>query len=152
MFTNHKYDKYTGEEQVFINDELWLHGDYLSDLLIASLEKKKIRKTGELIDSIDFTVVKLIGGFTLQFSFLTYGRAIEIAWHKRSRNTKQLVSKAVWGVNQNRIQRNKDTRWYTRNVYGSLNRLISILMYEFDEATRARAKRIFDREIIKTQI
>lgn len=136
----------------FMRDLLRQHGEYLQQLLKEDIDDKKLKNTEQLRDSVSYTNSEGQQGPQLNIGFLGYGRAIEIAWHRRSRNTKELVSKAVWGIKENRPQKRKNTRWYARNVYGSLNRLISMVMYELDDTTAERIRSQLQNQRIQTQI
>ena len=143
--------KYNEVELLFIQEVLDQHGEYLADLLTDDVEKKRLRKKDELLSSIHYKVTKYGIDPVLQVSFMSYGRAIEIAWHKRSQNTKKWVTdtnKEVWGINR-RKKRKKNTLWYARNVYGSQNRLISILSNEFTNEEQARLKNILHQQKIR---
>jgi hypothetical protein len=137
---------------LFIQDLLEQHGEFLTNLLREVIDSKKLKVTEDLRASLAYSVDKGALGPKLNLSFLGYGRAIEIAYHKRSQNTQQWASKAVWGTNQNRPRKRKNTRWYSRNVYGSLNRLIGMVMYELDDATVAHYKARLNNQRILTEI
>lgn len=143
-------------EMLFIAEVLDQHGEYLTDLLVDAIESKKLisqEDKDHLIDSISYDTTKYGINPVLVMNFPAYGRFIEINYHKRSKNTSLLdqesANKALWG-RQNGKQltrkKKKDTRWYSKNVYGSLNRLIGILMYEFTEEERARLTNIMQQQ------
>lgn len=143
--------KYNDVELLFIEEVLSQHGEFLTDLLRDDIEKKRLRQDDDLLNSIDYRVSKYGIDPVLLVNFMSYGRAIEIAWHKRSNNTKKWVTdtnKAVWGVNS-RQKKKKNTRWYARNVYGSVNRLLAILSSEFSEEEKTRLKNILDQQQIR---
>lgn len=143
-------------ELMFISDQLYVHGDYLTDLVIDAIESKGLitqQEKDHLIDSISYEVIDRKGiNPMLIMNFPDYGRFIEINYHKRSRNSATLDSinanAAVWGrPNRKKMKRTKkDTRWYSKNVYGSLNRLIGILMYELSDEERTRLTRILENK------
>jgi len=145
--------KFNDLELLFVREVLWQHGDYLQDLFIEEIEKRNLRDTDALIDSIGFNVSNYGIDPVLMFNFFGYGRAIEIRWHKRSNNTKEWVTdtnKAVWGIgSRTNKKKKKNTLWYARNLYGSINRLISILSYEFSEEEQKRLKNILDKQLIQ---
>jgi hypothetical protein len=132
----------------FIKDQLELHGDYLSDLFQGAIDKLNLKDTETLLESIDYSVkMDGRGNPVLQFTFPGYGRFIEIRYYK-SRNRAKFernVRQNIWGL-QERRRKSKNTRWYTRNVYGSLNRLISRLQSEFSKEEIARLKRVLESE------
>jgi len=139
-------------ELQFMRNLLQQHGEHLQGLLKEDIDSKKLKITKDLIESFSYSQDDGALGPKLNLSFLGYGRAIEIAWHKRSRNTKELVSKTVWGIKENRPKKQKNTRWYSRNVYGSLNRLIGMVMYELDDATVAHIKSQLHKQRIHAEI
>ena len=50
--------KYDDLELAFISEELYFHGDYLYNLFLKDIESKKLRDSGELLESFDFKVTK----------------------------------------------------------------------------------------------
>jgi hypothetical protein len=137
-------------ELLWIEEVLDQHGEFLIDRLQESIDDKDLIKSGDLIESISARVSHDGINPVLQVSFLSYGRAIEIAFHKKSSNTKLWTkpntNQIVWGIRENKQKKKrKNTNWYSRNVYGSLNRLISIIMYELDEKEIGRLKGILQR-------
>ena len=127
--------KFSELELTWIKDMLDQHGEYLADLLHDAIDSKRLKKTSDLEGSIDYRVVNYGINPALQVGFLEYGRLTEIAFHRKSKNTQNFLSGAVNALlirerSQFRKKR-KDTRWYAKNAYGSLNRLIGILMNEF---------------------
>lgn len=148
--------RFTELELAFISDQLYQHGDYITELVIDSIESRGLisqQEKDHLIDSISYKVIDRKGiNPMLIMQFPDYGRFIEINYHKRSRNSATMDSvnanAAIWGrPNRTRFKpQRKDTRWYSRNVYGSLNRLIGILMYELTDEERARLTRILENK------
>lgn len=134
-------------EQLFIREILDQHGEYLFDLLTGQIEDKNLIKEGELLDSLRYQVRMEGDSPVLSISFYSYGRVIEINYYKKSSNTRKWqavnTNKLLWGVRENsKLKKKKDTAWYTRSVYGSLNRLIGRLSTEFTEQEIARLKNI----------
>ena len=143
--------KYNELELAFIEEVLDQHGEYLADLLIDDIEQKNLVDSGKLIEGIDYRVKKYGIDPALVFSFPAYGRFIEINFHKKSQNENIWDSKQanrdILGLRSNRKrQKKKDTRWYARNVYGSINRLLGVLGSEFTEHEKTRLQRILDRQ------
>lgn len=143
--------RFDDEQMKFIQDVLDEHGDYLEEILQEAIEEKKILRTGDLEGS-----VKAENGMSgnnphLEVRFSSYGRAVEIQYHRKSRNSQQFMiadtKKLLYGIRSNSDQmkrrKKKDTRWYAKNVYGSLNTLIGKLMYEYQDWALAREKAIF---------
>ena len=143
-------------ELTFIAEVLDQHGEYLTDILIEAIESKQLisqQDREHLVDSITYDTTRYGINPVLIMNFPAYGRFIEINYHKRSKNTSLLdqdsINLALWGRSnrqQLKQRKKKDTRWYAKNVYGSLNRLIGILMYEFTEAERARLTQILEQQ------
>ena len=141
--------KFNEIELLFIERNLELHGEHLCDLLREQIENKELIKSQDLLDSIDFSVSKYGINPVLLISFISYGRAIEIAWHKKSQNT-SLFSKPntnvmLWGMRENRKRtRKKDTRWYAKTAYGTINHLLSALATDFSEEEKNHLKQILE--------
>ena len=144
--------KFSELELEFIMEVLDQHGEYLSDLLVDVIGEKKLIKEEVLIQNIHFKVTKYGLNPVLQVSFPDYGRFIEIKYHKKSQNTSfwrtshSEAKAAIWGRKADKIKakRKKDTKWYAKTVYGSINRLIGILMNEFTEEEKTRLKNIIE--------
>lgn len=142
--------KYNAIELTWIKDVLDQHGEYLVDLIQETIREKNLIKSGELQESISYKTSMDGNNPKLSLSFISYGRAIEINYHKKSRNTQSMLkpntNAIVWGsMRKNaKTKKKKDTNFYARNAYGSLNRLIGILMYEFSDYERARIKGILE--------
>lgn len=138
--------KYNDVEQLFIKEILDQHGEFLTDLFIQSIEAKKLEDTGSLLGAISYRVLKMGNSFVLRFSFPDYGRFIEIRYHKSKNSLKLLrknTNRQLWNIRgKNTSSKKKDTRWYTRNVYGSQNTLISRLGTEFTKDEIMRLKNI----------
>ena len=139
--------KYDEIQLLFIERALELHGERLCDALHDQISRKKLIKSSDLLGSIKFSVSKYGIDPVLLISFISYGRAIEIAWHKKSRNTrlfeKPNTNVMLWGVHTNRkAARKKDTKWYAKTAYGSINRLISVLASDFSEEEIKHLKQI----------
>lgn len=127
---------------LFIQEELSQHGEWLSDLLSDIIERQQLIREGSLLDSINY------GSFTdgddpgLRFSFMSYGRAFEIAGYKRNRHA--VNAKAIaWGEKENRMKR-KNTKWYAKHMYEGLYRLYSRIMYGLSEHEIERIKGILE--------
>jgi len=128
----------------FVINTLKKFGFRLQSLMVKEIGSKKLIKSGSLQGAIGFEV-KRAGktGGELLFSFPDYGRFIEIRYFKRSENNKKAFSgenRAVFASKSNRIRNKrglrKDTRWYSKTAYGSLNSLIGELMYGLTDAVK----------------
>jgi hypothetical protein len=150
-----QFGQFDEVEMMFIEEELSLHGEFLSDLFVESIENMRLRKTDELIDNISFhTSISKGNKPKLTFSFPSHGRLIEVNYFKKAqRSIFEAIDtdKVVWGLNHAKKARKKkkDTRWYTRNVYGSINRLLSRLATNYSEAEIARLKLIIERTSLR---
>ncbi len=141
--------KFDEVELLFIERNLELHGEYLCDLLREEISKKTLVDSADLLDSIDFRVIKYGIDPVLLISFISYGRAIEIRWHKKTQNTsiftKPNTNTMLWGMRENRKRiKKKDTRWYAKTAYGTINHLISVLSTYFSEEEKNRLKQILE--------
>ena len=119
---------FTEAELFFVREELDLHGEYLMDLFGDSIERLGLEKSGDLLDSLRYTVTTRNGNACLSIQFESYGRIIEIRYFKKRKSVWEVVDtrKAMWGIHspQKRNKKKKDTRFYSANAYGSLNKLI----------------------------
>ena len=144
-------------ENLFIQEELDQHGEYLIDLLQEAIETKTLVMSGDLMESMYYVVNKREGRNSLALTFYGYGRAIEIRYH-RSKNTRNLdkpsANRLLLGLRDKPAsgKKKKDTRWYSRNVYGSLNQLIGRVMYGMSEQERQRLVNILESAAERGQI
>lgn len=132
-------------EDLFVREILDTHGEYIVDLLQDSIEEKKLRITDELLESLDYKVVKREGDYVLQISFLSYGRAVEIQYYKSKRVRRENSEKQK--STDFRLAKKKDTRFYSKNVYGSINRLLGRMSSEYSDQEIARLKSILENRI-----
>lgn len=142
--------KFDAIEMAWIKEVLQKHGRFLSDLLSKEVAEKQLHQSGSLQHSIAFKTGDYGLNPHLSFSFMSHGRFIEINWHKKSRNSKVLsapnTNELLFGVKSSPVkQKKKNTLWYARNIYGSLNRLIGIIMYELSDEQRARLKAMIEQ-------
>ena len=133
-------------EALFVEEVLDTHGEYVIDLLQDSIMEKGLMITDDLINSLNYKVEKRGNDYVLSISFLSYGRAVEILSNK----SKRIRRKGKAG-NKNakalRRAKQKDTRFYAKNVYGSLNRLLGRMSSEYSDAEIARLKGIIQNRI-----
>lgn len=138
-------------EFLFQDEVLSQHGEYLVDLLQEEIERKGLIDKEILVNSLDYETSSVQNGRYkwLQITFPDYGRYIEIGKHKRKRQSKfdTNTNKDIWGIRENSMKRNKNTDWYSKNAYKSINRLLGVLMYEFTDQEIARLKRIIANRI-----
>lgn len=135
-------------EMLFISEELDQHGEYLSDLFVESIEEKGLIDTEELVDNITYGQSMMGNSPYLFFKFPLHGRFIEINFHRKKNSIQDAIDAFALTNSIKRRQqakkKKKDTRWYTRNVYGSLNRLLSRLATNYSQAEIARLKNILE--------
>lgn len=139
--------KFNELELTWIKDVLDQHGEFLTDLLRDEIEAKTLIKTSDLEQSIDYKTTQYGIDPVLQVSFMSYGRAIEVKYHKSKNSSKRqdiTSNRLIIGTREATKFKKKDTRWYAKTAYGSLNRLIGILMYEFTNEERTRIKGILE--------
>lgn len=140
MSTNNPFSEKEIEFR-FQQEVLDQHGEYLLGLFVETLTQKNIRVSDELLQSLHHKVNQSGNDWVLNVSFMQYGRFLEIRKHKINRKTEKPVNTNVvlWGHKENRLKkRGKDVDWYSKNAFGSLNRLIGILMFELTEQERQR--------------
>lgn len=136
-------------EYLFQEEVLDQHGEYMMDLFLDTIEEKNIRVSEDLLESLDYRIFREGENRGLRVNFLNYGRFIEIRKHKKQ-GKKNLfdtnTNAMLFGLKENK-PKYKDVDWYSKNAYGSLNRLISILMYELSDQEVARLKGILQNRI-----
>lgn len=136
-------------ELLFTEQVLEQHGVYLLSLFRQKLAEKNLRITGELAESINFETFKQFGTDRgLKVYFMDYGRFIEIQKFKRISKMDTNTNVALFGAKSNSLKKKKDTSWYSKNAYGSLNRLISILQNELSDMEIERIKNIIRNQTI----
>jgi len=133
-------------EKLFVMEVLDTHGEYIMDLMSESITDKNLRITDELIDSLNYKVEQRGSDYVLSVSFLSYGRAIEIALFK-SRRMRREAKAGKNEVKNLRRAKQKDTRFYTKNVYGSINRLLGRMSYEYSKEEIERLKGILQNRV-----
>ena len=133
-------------EKLFVMEVLDTHGEYIMDLLSDSINTKDIKQTEDLLDSLNYKVKQRGSDFVLEISFLSYGRFVEIEYFKSRRLRREAKAN---GNDAKRIRRakKKDTRFYAKNVYGSLNRLLGRMSSEYTDAEIERLKGILQNRI-----
>lgn len=135
------------EVNEFIRRELDKHGEWLVDTFVEQLEKNGNVITGQLLDSLNWTLYDPGDGSAagLEVGFETYGRFFEIRSREsriRKKNAMPLnTNKIVWGMKENK-PRKKRTRWYAKNMYGGLGKLVSRLSAGISDDELARIRRV----------
>ena len=95
------------------------------------------------MSSITYKVERRGNNFVLSFTFPGYGRALEIRYYK-SKNSQMLKTARSNRSLLTKKAKNKkrDYRWYSRNLYGSQNRLIGRASYRLVEEEILRLKQV----------
>ena len=110
------------EVNLFIQEELSQHGEWLIDRFADALEKNKNIDTGQLLESLNYdTDEDHQGNFTLSISFMTYGRAMEVMARRRKAKLKDPQNHDVWAKKNHKP---KKVQWYNKNRYAGYGRLI----------------------------
>lgn len=145
--------KYSDIELLFIREVLDQHGEFVVDALRDRIEQRKLRFSDDLLNSLDYKTTNYGINPVLQISFFSYGRALEIRWHKMRSNKRLLADtkKDIWGITR-KSKRRKNVLWYSRTVYGSVNRLLSMLATEYTEKEQERLRGILDKEKIRIKV
>ena len=130
-------------EQLFIKEIMQEHGQFLHSLFVEALESNNIKDTGTLISSITYKVERRGNNFVLSFTFPGYGRALEIRYYKSKNSQLANTIKSNRSILTKKAKNKKrDYRWYSRNLYGSQNRLIGRASYRLVEEEILRLKKI----------
>lgn len=127
---------------LFIEEELSQHGEWLADVLTDAIEKRKLRRTDDLLHSVNYSAFKEGKNPGLRFSFLSYGRAVDIAAYKQNRH-KVDTMRDIWGQKQNTMKK-KNNRWYARSMYSGYYKLVSRIMYGLSDLEIERLKGILE--------
>lgn len=136
---------------LFIEEELLQHGEWLTDVLTDAIEKRKLRRTDDLLHSVNYSAFKEGKNPGLRFSFLSYGRAVDIAAYKQNRH-KVDTMRDIWGQKQNTMKK-KNNRWYAQSMYSGYYKLVSRIMYGLSDLEIERLKGILEaRKSAKSQI
>ncbi len=138
-------------KQLYIEEELSQHGEWLCDVLMDAIERRGLTRTEALHESISYDTFHQGENPGLRVSFFSYGRAFEIAGNKKNRHTVN-TNRDVWGMRQNRRSAKKNTKWYAKNMFGGLNRLISRVMYGLSDREVERLKGILENRKIRNNV
>lgn len=140
---NNKDIEFLWQEEV-----LSQHGEFLMDLFQDTITEKNIRVSDDLMDSLNYSSFREGEDRGLRINFFEHGRFIEIRKHKKRNRMDTNTNALLWGAKDNTINKKmKDVDWYSRNAYGSLNRLISIVMNELTTDEINRLKGIIQNRI-----
>lgn len=125
---------------LFIEEELSQHGEWLADVLSEAIEKRRLRQTDRLLQSIDYSSFHEGKNPGVRFSFMSYGRAVDIAAYKKDKH-KVNTMEVVWGQKQNTMKK-RNNRWYAESMYSGYYRLVSRIMYGLSDLEIERLKGI----------
>lgn len=128
--------------KLHFEETLSQHGEMLTDLLREQIARRRIIKSGELEESIDYGVTDYKDGKMLQVSFVTYGRQVDRLGYKKIKHDLDLNSE-IWGIKENR---KKNTRWYAQYMYEEYYKLVSRLMYGLGEDEMKRLKHFLENK------
>ena len=133
------------EIELFIEEELSQHGEWLVDRFAEALEKNKNVDSGQLLESLDYTAAKKNpdGSIGIGITFMTYGRAMEIMGRRRKKRLKEQQNHDVWGKKNHRA---KKVQWYNKNRYAGYGRLIRRLTAGMSDAELQRIRGIIEEQ------
>lgn len=124
---------------LFIEEELSQHGEWLADVLTEAIEKRKLRQTDSLLHSIDYSAFKEGKNPGVRFSFMSYGRAVDISGYRYNRHKVNSFALA-YGQKENTMKKNN--RWYAQSMYSGYYKLVSRIMYGLSDHEIERLKGI----------
>lgn len=132
------------EIELFVEEELSQHGEWLVDRFAEALERNRNVDTGQLLESLDYEVGRgYDGSRTLSVSFMTYGRAMEIAGRRRKQRLKENRNHDVW---EKKNRRPKKVQWYNKNRYAGYGRLIRRLTAGMSDRELRRIRGIIEEQ------
>lgn len=140
------------EVNLFIRRELDRHGEWLVDTFVEQLEKNGNIITNKLLESLNWTLYDPGDGSAagLAVGFETYGRFFEI----RGRQSR-IAKNNSFPVNTNKTawpgkkRSKKSTRWYAKNMYGGLGKLVSRLSAGITEDELKRIRQVMADTTVK---
>ena len=131
------------EIDLFVQEELSQHGEWLVDRFAEALERNKNIDSGQLLESLDYQTDTQHGEQTLTVSFMMYGRVMEAVGRRRKRRAKEGTNSRVW-AKRNRMP-GKKVEWYNRNRYAGYGRLIRRLTAGMSDDELQRIRGILQR-------
>lgn len=111
-------------------------------MLTEAIEKRKLRRTDDLLHSVNYSAFKEGKNPGLRFSFLSYGRAVDISAYKQNRH-KVDTMRDIWGQKRNTMKK-KNNRWYARSMYSGYYKLVARIMYGLSDIEIERLKGILE--------
>jgi hypothetical protein len=114
------------------------HGIYLTSEFRKSIQGKSLIFNKDLINSLNYNVNR--GGSSddgiLEISFKTHGRFQDMGAGRGSNKTDELLANADFlGLRVKSKRKRKPAKWYARNLFGTMNSLISQLTYGLTKET-----------------
>lgn len=133
------------EIDLFIQEELSQHGEWLIDRFAEALERNRNIDSGQLLESLDYKTGKdPDGSQTLCISFMTYGRAMEVMGRRRKQQAAWAKKNGdTWGKKNHRP---KKVQWYNRNRYAGYGRLIRRLTAGMSDRELQRIRGIIEEQ------
>ena len=129
--------------RLHFEESLSLHGEVLADVLAEQIERKRLMRSGELLESIMYDVTTFKDAPMLEMSFKMYGRMVDRLGYRKSKHEVN-INRDIWGIKENRPKK-KNLKWYARYMYHDLYKLISRLSYGLGEDELERLKGILEK-------
>lgn len=128
----------------FVRDALTEHGELLLDTFESDIMKLKLLYSEDLLNSLDYDVFsqgEMDGLMTVKFSL--HGRFQDMGAGREAKiESTDTNGDLVKGGR-------KAKRWYTRNVFGTLNNLIYTLLYGLtDEVKQAIVSNLSEKQYL----
>lgn len=132
---------------IFIQSELQWWSNYVQERLKVELEKKDVRVTDTLINSLAGKVMAQAAGHegAAQLVFDTAGRFVDMGAGKGYRKgvpTAENIKAKLMG-----IERRKPIKWYSKTAYGSVNRLMYNFSAKYSEAISLGIKEVLEKPL-----
>jgi len=122
----------------YISDSLAAWGEEVDSELKKALQRMDVSVTNDLYNSLLFQVLRATGAHDgrYQLSFHEYGRFVDMGTGKGGRRR---AVESVAGNRKKWIGR-KPKKFYSKTVYGMLNRLIEQVIYGYQEVSASTIK------------
>jgi hypothetical protein len=114
----------------FVEEQLNWWSDYVADLVIRALIRRKINITADLVNSVRGQAQNDVG----QLIFTTYGRMVDMGAGRGYRKGIQSLSHTRETLMLGRNAGRKPKKFYSPIAYGTLNRLIQRIVSEYQES------------------
>lgn len=121
-------------ELAWIKEVLEKRGSNLIDTFKKALTEQKLIRTGNLLGSLGYKVDQdASADAVLSIIFSTYGRIQDHGVKKTVQQTKRESKLMLLG---NPTMKRIPKRWYVKNLYSELDRMIYELIYGLDQGTK----------------